>query len=84
MQKTQFLTEVSTSGWEAEVKERGEGGVSSYFVSVSRDVPPKGIQLSESVWDGGIFHCTNTWKGLEYTCLERGPIYLSGRRSLLV
>ena len=45
---------------------------------MGRDVPPKGVQFSESVWDGGIFHCTNSGKGLKYTCLERGPC-LSGK-----
>ena len=30
------------------------------------------IQFPVSVWDGGIFHCTNSWKRLKYTCLERG------------
>ena len=52
----------------------------TYFVSVGRDVPPKGVQFSESVWDGGIFHCTKflgrgsnipVWKGVP-ACLERG------------
>ena len=51
----------------------GGGGGCTYFVSVGRDVPPKGARFSESVWDGGIFHCTNSGKGLKYTCLERGP-----------
>ena len=30
------------------------------------------IQFSVSVWDGGIFHCTNSGKRLKCTCLERG------------
>ena len=33
----------------------------------------KGIQFSQSVCDRAIFHCTNSGKGLKYTCLERGP-----------
>ena len=32
---------------------RGGGwGAGTYYVSVSMDVPPKGVQFSESVWDG--------------------------------
>ena len=51
----------------------GEGGGGTYYVRVARDVPPKGVQFSESVWDGGIFYCPNSGKGLKYTCLKRGP-----------
>ena len=52
------------------------GGVTCY-VSEGRDVPPKGANFSESVWNGGILHCTNSEKGFKYTwkgvpaCLER-------------
>ena len=50
---------------------RGGGGRCTYYiVSVGRDVPLKGVRFSESVWDGGILHCTNSGKGLKYTCLE--------------
>ena len=45
----------------------------TYCLSVGRDVPPKGVQLSESVWDGGIFYYANSGKGPKYICLERGP-----------
>ena len=54
------------------------GGGGTYFVSVDKGVPPKGIQFSETVWDGSIFHCANSGKGLKYTCLEMGPC-LSGK-----
>ena len=50
----------------------GEEGEINY-VNVGRDEPPKGVQFSEFVWDGGISHCTNYEKGFKYTCLERGP-----------
>ena len=30
------------------------------------------FQFLESVLDGGKFHCTNSGKGLKYSCLERG------------
>ena len=43
---------------------------------VGRDVQSKGVQFSESVWDRGIFHCTNSGKGLKYTYLERVPACL--------
>ena len=45
---------------------------------MGRNVPPKGVQFSESVWDGGVFHYTNSVKRLKYTGLERGPC-LSGK-----
>ena len=51
----------------------GTGERETYCVNVGRDVPPKGVHFSESVWDGGIFHCTNSGKGFKYTCSERGP-----------
>ena len=41
-----------------------ENGENTYYVSVGRDLPPKGVQ------DGGIFHCTNSEKGLKFTCLK--------------
>ena len=50
---------------------RPEGGLGTHYVSVGRDVPPKGVQLSETVSEGGIFHCTNSGNGLKYTYLER-------------
>ena len=53
----------------------GGGGGGCY---VGRDVPPKGVQFSESFLDGSILHCTNSGKGLKYTGLERGPC-LSGK-----
>ena len=37
---------------------------------------PKGVQFS--AWDGGIFHCTNSGRGSNFTCLKRGPC-LSGK-----
>ena len=43
----------------------GVGGGVTYYISVGRDVPPKGIQFSESVWDGGIYHCTKSGKSLK-------------------
>ena len=53
---------------------RGGGGA-TYYVSVGRDVPPKGVQFPESAWDRGIFHCA-IWEGSQ--------IYVSGKESLLV
>ena len=47
----------------------------TYYASVGRDLPPKEVQFSEPVWDGSIFHCTNSGKGLKYTCLEGGPFW---------
>ena len=36
----------------------GGGGGGHYYLNVGKDVPPKGVQFSESAWDGGIhvFH----------------------------
>ena len=46
---------------------------------MSSDVPTKGVLLSESVWNGGMFHCKKkSGKGFQYTCLERGSC-LSGK-----
>ena len=56
----------------------GGGGGGNHYVSVGRDVPLKGVQFSESVWDRRIFHNTDSGKRLKYTCLERGPC-LSGK-----
>ena len=44
------------------------GGVSCY-VSEGRDVPPKGPIFQSLSGTGGILHCTNSEKGLKYTCL---------------
>ena len=42
----------------------GVGGGGAFYVSVGRDVPPKGARFSGSIRHGGIFHCTNSGKGL--------------------
>ena len=36
----------------------------TYYVSAGRDVPPTGIQFSESVWDGGI-QLYKFWEGVQ-------------------
>ena len=51
----------------------GSWGCTDY-VSVSWDVPSEGVQFSKSVSDGGIFHCTNSEKGLKYTCYGKGSL----------
>ena len=50
-----------------------EGSVrGTHYISMVRDVPTKGVLFSESVWNGGVFHCKKSGKGFKYTCLERG------------
>ena len=49
----------------------------SSYGSLGRTCHQKRLRF-QSVWDGGIFHCTNSGKKLKHTCLERGP-YLSGK-----
>ena len=50
---------------------------------MGRDVPPEGVQFSESVWDGGIFHSSILERGSDimYICLETG-LCLSGKGML--
>ena len=59
----------------------GMGGGGTYFVSMGKDVPSKGVQFSESVWDrlysivqilgmGSNIPVWTVWKGVP-ACLER-------------
>ena len=71
-------------GWEgggggAAAAGRGGGGVGTHYVSVGRDVPSKGVHLSETVSDGGIIPLYKFWEGAQIylsgkvsACLERG------------
>ena len=56
----------------------------TYYISVGREVPLKGIQFFRVCLGRGVFHCKNSGKGLKYTCLERGDgLYGKGLLSYL-
>ena len=41
----------------------------THYISMGRGVLTKGVLFSESVWNGGMFHCKKSGKGFKYTCL---------------
>ena len=61
---------------ETRVMSRGGGNSQC---NCGRDVPPKGNQFSEFVWDGGIFHCTNSGKGSNIPVWKGVPACLKSR-----
>ena len=55
-----------------------EWGRGTHYISMGRDMLTKGVLFSESVWNGGVFHCKKSEKEFRYTCLESGSC-LSGK-----
>ena len=51
--------------------ERGPGRGCTHFISMGRDVQTKGVLISGSVWNRGVFHCKKFGNRFKYTYLVR-------------